>query len=135
MIGIAGLFCGCGGTNGKEGLVRAQGTVAQGTVLLDGQPLVDAQVSFDHPNYPETFGRTDENGWYEMAYTASQKGAFAGENTISFTTADPEQGKPERVPRTYLFGRSPLKVEVTEGGGPYDFHLSSTDQQTAVQAD
>ena len=128
LCGLVLLWAGCSGSQGKEGLVEAYGTVT-----LDGEPLVNAQVTFDHPNYPETFGRTDAQGYYEMSYTSTQPGAFVGENVVSFTTADGEveRGRPrseERVPRRYLFGRSTLKVDVTEGGAPYDFALTTDEQ-------
>jgi len=121
LIVAAVLLTGCSGGEKKEGLVEACGTVT-----LDGEPLVDAQVTFDHPLHPETFGRTDSNGYYEMSYTATQEGAFAGENVVSFMTADGEAKPEERVPRQYLYGKSELRVNVTEEGGPYDFELKST---------
>jgi hypothetical protein len=124
---LAVLLVGCGGGEKKEGLVEACGTVT-----LDGVPLVDAQVMFDHPMHPETFGRTDRHGFYEMSYTATQTGAFTGENEVSFTTADPEAGKEERIPKHYHLGKSVLKIEVTDGGGPYDFDLLTGDDAPAT---
>ncbi len=125
---LLAVVAGCGGPEGKEGLVPAYGTVT-----LDGEPLVDAQVFFDHPLHPETFGRTDSNGYYEMAYTYTQEGAFTGENIVSFAAADIdlERGQTapeERVPRRYLPNKSTLKIEVTDGGGPYDFALTTTEE-------
>ena len=125
MAIVALLLAGCGGGEKKEGLVEAHGTV-----LLDGQPLVGAQVTFDHPLHPETFGRTDSRGYYEMSYTATQEGAFVGENIVSFTTADAEMGEPELIPKSYRFGKSKLTINVTEEGGPYDFDLKSDETDT-----
>jgi hypothetical protein len=125
MAVVAALLAGCGGGEKKEGLVEANGTV-----LLDGRPLIGAQVTFDHPMHPETFGRTDSRGYYEMSYTATQEGAFVGENVVSFTTADAELGEPELIPKTYRFGKSKLTINVTEEGGPYDFDLTSDEGDT-----
>ncbi|MGD9858152.1 MAG: hypothetical protein AB7U20_24680 [Planctomycetaceae bacterium] len=126
-LGLFAILTGCGGTEQKDGL-----TEAFGTVTLDGEPLADAQVFFDHPDHPETFGRTDAEGRYEMAYTRSQEGAFIGSNVVSFETIDIDRelgrgnGQPqERVPREYVPGKSKLTVEVTDGGAPYDFDLKS----------
>lgn len=123
------LISGCDDRDPKEGLVPAYGTVT-----LDGEPLVDAQVTFNHPENVETFGRTDSNGYYEMAYTFSQKGAFAGTNAVSFTTADKEVGKEERVPSQYLEGKSVLTTEVTDGGAPYNFALTSLGSENEEQS-
>jgi hypothetical protein len=122
---VCAMLSGCGGPEPIEGLVPAYGTVT-----LDGKPLVDAQVTFDHPQHAETFGRTDSSGHYEMSYTMTQTGAFAGENAVSFTTADEEAEPPvpERVPDQYLFGNSTMTVTVTEDGAPYDFTLRSVAQ-------
>ena len=118
--GLLLCLAGCGGVEPKEGLVRAYGTVT-----MDGEPLVDVQVNFDHASHPETFGRTDSGGYYDMYYTSSQRGAFSGENVVSFSTADPDRGIKETLPKPFVQRYSQMKIEVTEDGSPYDFHLKS----------
>jgi hypothetical protein len=118
---LAGVIAvGCSGQKKMEGLVPAYGHVT-----LDGEPLADAQVIFDHPQHPETFGRTDSSGYYKMEYTAHQSGAFVGKNKVSFSTGDEEIGKPETIPAKYRTKKSKLTVDITDGGAPYDFDLKS----------
>lgn len=119
-MGALLFLAGCGGVEPKDGLVRAYGYVT-----LDGEPLSGAQVTFDHPNEAETFGRTDPSGYYDVWFTRSQRGAFAGPNVVWFTTRDPDLGTEEVVPKQYRAGQSDLSVDVTEDGSPYNFDLVS----------
>ena len=116
---------GCGGVEMKEGLVTAYGTVT-----LDGEPAPNVEVRFKHPQNPETIGLTDSNGYYEMAFTFSQEGAFSGENKVSFSMGDPIPGEESTItiPKQYELGRSTLTVEIKEDGSPYDFDLVSSAQ-------
>lgn len=122
-IGI--LVSGCGGGPKKEGLVSAYGTVT-----LDGEPLPFAQIMFKHATDGTTIGSTDGSGSYEMYFTFSQSGAFAGENVVYLSTKDMELNdgtvqKKELVPEQYREGKSKLKVTVKEGGAPYNIDLTS----------
>lgn len=130
LFAMAALLAvsGCGGVEPKDGLVRAYGYVT-----LDGEPLSDAQVTFDHPNEAETFGRTDSSGYYDVWFTRSQRGAFAGPNAVWFTTRDPDLGTEEVVPKQYRSGQSALSVDVTEDGSPYNFDLVSADTAGTVE--
>ena len=128
------LISGCGGN--EMGLEDAYGTVT-----LDGQPLVDAQIIF-HSQKGDVYARTDQAGKYEMELSTSLRGAFPGENAVRITTAinwdatdeddDEEEeeeeygaeGVRERVPAKYNMD-SELTVDVKSGGAPYDFALTS----------
>ena len=99
-----------------------------GSVSLDGEPLANAQVRFKHPLSSETLARTDSNGDYEMEFTFNQKGAFLGENVVSFTTVW-DVGEPEKIPSHYLIDKSNLTVEITDGGSPYNFALTTEEKQ------
>ncbi len=119
------IISGCGGGAEKEGLVSAYGTVT-----LDGEPLPFAQIMFKHVTDGTSIGRTDGSGYFNMQYTLSQSGAFAGENVVYFSTKDMETDdgtvqKNELVPKQYREGTSTLKVTVKEGDAPYDFELKS----------
>lgn len=57
----------------------------RGTVLLDGQPLADAVISFTPEEGSTASGRTDEDGTYELFYAARRPGAKVGLNTVEIT--------------------------------------------------
>ncbi|QDT78231.1 hypothetical protein Mal35_16630 [Gimesia maris] len=125
IIFVVGMVAGCGGGPKKEGLVTVYGTVT-----LDGEPLPFAQIMFKHDTDGTAIGRTDGSGSYEMYYTFSQEGAFAGENVVYLSTKDMETDdgdvqKVELVPKQYREGNSTLKVTVTEDGAPYNIELKS----------
>lgn len=112
-----------------EGLVRVSGRVT-----LDRRPFAGVMVVFDHPDHASSYGRTDDQGFYEMAYTQSQDGAFSGRNRVYFATADTDRRSPERVPGDYRRQSSSLYVEVTAGGSPYNFDLvSGEDQESELE--
>ena len=123
---------------GPDGLVPTYGTVT-----LDGKPLAGAQIIFRHDTRGEAVGRTDKNGYYEMMYTFSKKGAFVGPNTVSLTTTvvynddelsddelvEDEEGnmgsKTEKIHEKYRHETSELVIEVKLRGAPYDIDLES----------
>lgn len=108
------------------------GTVS-GTVHMDGQPLSDAVITF----YPivedasqggggASYGRTNENGEYELQYNRSTKGAEIGQHKVEITTlvegggGDYGPGKKETVPNKYNIDTE-LMVEVISGHNVIDF--------------
>ena len=56
-----------------------------GTVTLDGQPLAEASVTFEPQaaDVKGSSGTTDENGKYELMFTADAKGAAVGSHKVS----------------------------------------------------
>ena len=77
LLGVIGL-CGCGGSDHPE-----VGHVT-GVVTVDGKPLNNAIVNFT----PQTAGRastglTDEEGRYELLYTADVSGAVIGAHNVT----------------------------------------------------
>lgn len=99
-----------------------------GVITLDGQPLADADVTFQ----PEGEGRaavgtTDSQGHYELVYLND---AIVGPNLVSVTTfrdaaddgSTPEV--PEKLPSRYQSDSS-VKVEVEKGSNTFDFDLES----------
>ncbi len=102
----------------------------EGTVTLDGSPLPNAIVTFQPEHARPSYGRTDENGWYELVYTDGNEGAILGKHRVSISTKDsgnPDEGiepSPEKVPAKYNT-RTELTAEVTPGNNKCDFPLKS----------
>ncbi len=121
------LVCaGCGGSDLPDlGYV-------EGTVTLDGNPLPNAIVTFQPERARPSYGRTDENGWYELAYTDEAKGATLGTHQVTISTksdgdpdADPPvPSSPEKVPARYNM-KSELTAEVKAGDNECNFPLES----------
>lgn len=126
VSGIGLLVClattGCGG---NSDLARVEGQVT-----LDGEPLPDALVVFAPTSQGTTsYGRTDQDGRYELFFSDREKGAYIGENRVEISTGDVDPtmsgpGKPELVPSVYN-ERSTVTVEVTSGTNVHNFDLES----------
>ena len=96
-----------------------------GRVTLDGEPLVGGTVEFSPAGGSPAYGVTDENGRYELMWTASQEGAPVGTNKVritSFSEARPRAK--ERVPTKYN-RQTELMREVGRGQQTFDFELTS----------
>lgn len=125
---FAVLAIGCNG--GTPELAKVTGTVR-----LDGEPLVGAEVAFQpQKRFPPSYGATDNLGRYELAYTKDKPGAAVGTHTVRITTettSRDESGKevqiPQRVPKQYNEG-SRLIVSVEPGENVLDFDLQSEPQ-------
>lgn len=135
------LFCLCQLGCGSNGDQPELGTV-NGTVTLDGQPLVGVAVVFQPDNGRPSRGMTDAEGKYELTYIRQTKGAKVGphrvevapneeggvEETESNAGEGPAAGtKPSSkpsVPARYN-SKSELKVEVKSGANKIDFELKS----------
>jgi hypothetical protein len=104
------LTIGCGSE--EYGVVPVSGTVT-----LDGQPLADAQVSFEPTGAesaeqivgPGSFGRSDGEGRYKLETVwPVQDGAAVGAHRVRVTTAknasDADNARlvGEKIPRYYL---------------------------------
>lgn len=107
-----------------------------GTVTLDGAPLKRASVLFE----PEaggrpSFGVTDQNGKYTLAYSMHEGGAEVGSCTVKITTLlkddEDADGNPvqnsksaaEQVPERYA--REPIVVKVEARSNTIDIALTS----------
>ena len=102
-----------------------------GVVTLDGQPLADADVTFQPDGEGRAaIGTTDSQGRYELVYLNDVKGATLGSNLVLITTfrdgsddgSTPEV--PEKLPARY-HSASTVKVDVAKGGNTFDFDLES----------
>lgn len=128
--GLAALAAGCGGSN-DVALVPVEGTVT-----LNGEPLVGAEVLFR----PEGKGRpsaarTDLDGHYRLLYTDEQWGAVPAKHKVSITTriepdsdSDDEfkqKGRKELLPANYN-QKTTLEADLTAGSQePIDFRLET----------
>ena len=99
-----------------------------GIVTLDGTPLANKEVIFAPENGRPSIGRTDENGKYELKYTAEIDGAIIGQHAVKISTPLPEGGNyagyKETVPKKYN-AESSLKEEVKSGRNTKNFDLKS----------
>jgi len=91
-----------------------------GKVLLKGQPLEGAVVSFESATSGMSTGATDAEGRFELTYTGTNKGAVVGKHTVRVSKMTGEAGD-EMVPAKYNIN-SQLTEEVTQAG-PNDFTI------------
>ena len=101
-----------------------------GTVTLDGEPLPNAFITFvpQGETGSTSFGKTDEDGAYEMVFSDTQAGAWVGENVVRITTADvgmsPGENIPELVPDVYNENSTLIRT-VEPGSNEFNFALES----------
>jgi len=120
LICITGMI-GCGDSD--LGYVR-------GTITLDGKPLPNAFVKFlprnDESTGTTTFGKTGEDGSYQMFFSDDKAGVCLGKNLVRITTGDVSVDGPikEAVPNCYN-SKSDVYVNVEPGNNTCDFDLKS----------
>jgi hypothetical protein len=132
VLVLVSLFAaGCGGSDNLASV--------HGTVTLDGEPLAGAKVEFEFRGEEvirgkstgsASYGKTDAQGRYTLAYTPDKEGAPIGEHTVRITTREMKldaNGKevliPERLPPQYHVD-SKLAREVKPGSNTIDFDLT-----------
>jgi len=127
-----GIVGGCGRSKGPE-----MGDV-EGTVTLNGDPLPNAQVSFEPvgTGSPST-AMTNEDGYYKLKYNINKDGAIVGEHIVRIRTGVPrldeetdKEIKPEeKVPARYNANAednpAEMKKIVSSGSQTIDFDLTS----------
>ncbi|MBC8113996.1 MAG: carboxypeptidase regulatory-like domain-containing protein [Candidatus Saccharimonas sp.] len=121
---LALVIAGCSKTGPQLALV-------EGTVLLDGQPLQNAEVEFQPAKGSPSIGSTGVDGKYKLRFSRDKWGAEVGKHKVQITTFSPEgEGKfKERVPARYNTATE-LSFEVLPGPNWRDFDLR-TEAQTA----
>ncbi|MAT68002.1 MAG: hypothetical protein CMJ58_00600 [Planctomycetaceae bacterium] len=128
------LFAVCGGCSGPSL------APLEGTVTMDGQPLVNATVSFDRGEGPIEqrlySGKTDAQGRYAAGPTwSSGTGVEPGSYKVMITSVElpPDADEstvlpPEPVPMRYRDGS--IAIDVPEGGNTaQDFEFESVPQR------
>jgi len=127
IVTALGLLQGCGGD--------MKVAPVSGTITLDGQPLDQASVVFqpDQGGRP-SFGVTDKDGAYTLAYSMNEGGAEVGPCAVKITTRlqgedpsgeyrDNAPRAAERVPARYA--KTPVKVTVESKSNTIDIELTS----------
>ena len=135
VLALMSLLAGCGGPGYELAPVSGQ-------VLLDGQPLADAHLTFEplavagQPSIPGvgSIGITDSEGRYTLETVDSHSGAVVGTHRVWITTAYATEGDPhddfaptpeDRVPPAYRDGS--LRFEAPpEGADNANFVLHSS---------
>lgn len=133
LLAVTSIGCGGGSSDMPE-----VGTVT-GKVMLDGEPVSGAEISF----YPLDGGRTavaisDADGGYVLRYNGDTNGAKVGRNQVSVTTAKEQEGdkgdagyvpaKQDTISTKYNDGdgvESTLEVDVDPGDNVIDLDLKS----------
>ena len=120
-----GMFAGCGG--GESGPELSD---VNGRVQLDGTPVEGATVTFSPMDGGRpSFGTTDANGDYELAYTEDRSGAVVGKHKVAISTGqvsgeEAASESQERIPPKFNT-QTTLEVEVESGGSEHNFDLKS----------
>ncbi len=125
LFGISLIGLGCG----RQGSDQPDLGYVQGTVTLDGKPLVGVIVVFTPEKGRQSTGLTDVDGKYNLMYMYHSKGAKLGKHTIGFASAEAAEGDSPQaaaIPAKYAYGTDTgLKEEVKEGNNTFNFALTS----------
>ena len=120
------ISAGCGSDGPPMGTVS-------GTVTLDSQPLPNALVQFTpmDVNGAPSYGRTDDDGDYELQFSINREGAYLGKHRVIIRPIDDEEdedGVPIAsdvvIPARYN-SESELTTVVEAGSNTLDFDLAS----------
>ncbi len=103
----------------------APSTIAvHGIVTLDGSPLADAYITFEpQENGAASTGVTDEKGEYSLVYSATQKGAVAGNHVVRISKLKSDMGEETLSPNYNV--KSKLSATVSADNNKIDFDLTS----------
>ncbi|MBI1312666.1 carboxypeptidase regulatory-like domain-containing protein [bacterium] len=105
-----------------------------GVVTLDGQSVAQAEVAFTPEQGRPSFATTDENGKYNLRYSAQTDGAVVGTHSVSISTERDQTGgegdqplvpaQEERIPKKYN-AESELTAQVSAGENTINFELKT----------
>ncbi len=153
-VGVGLSFIFLASSCGRSKIPEIQGKLpvfpAKGTLLLDGKPLVHANLVF-HPTTPfpkeaSQFlprGRTNEDGAFALTTYGDNDGAPAGKYRVTVSYRGTHQNgrtneEPELLPRNYRNPRgSVLKAEIQEGDNDLaalEIKLTPEEQQALNEA-
>jgi hypothetical protein len=116
---LLSLVAGCGESGPQVAPVS-------GRVTLDGKALALADVSFQPADSQRaSYGRTDDDGRYQLMYKRGQPGAIAGEHTVRIWVSRELVPNPPRIPARYDT-QTDLRREVKAGeDNVFDFNVES----------
>jgi hypothetical protein len=97
-----------------------------GRITLDGKPLDPADILFQPDgSKPPSFGRTNQDGRYELVYKRGVKGAWVGPHTVRIMVVTEQTHGPQLVPPRYNT-ESELRVEVApDTENEFNFDLTT----------
>ena len=118
---------GCGGGGPEKADVH-------GKVTLDGEPLVNALVTFQPEGEGSpSYARTDKDGYYELKYTLESEGAILGKHRVTVSTLFEDRDEndrpiktPERCPDEYC--KEGVIKEVKRGDNTIDLPITGAVQ-------
>lgn len=95
MLIVTCFFIGCEG----EVLNRPPVYKVTGKVTFKGQPVANADVTFSNKDHNRSaFGRTNEDGEYELTTFQANDGAVAGKHSVFITKLQPPADTPAIAP-------------------------------------
>ncbi len=128
-IGCLTMLAACGCDPVRQADYSELGLVeVSGRVTLDGKPLPQANIQFESDDTTFSYGRTDEEGRYELLFNSEQPGCLPGEKNVRITLgpvgddADPDAGPSAGLPAKYN-SESGLRANVSEHQRRFDFDL------------
>lgn len=100
-----------------------------GVVMMNGEPLAGAEVSFVPAKGRPSYSLTTADGKYDLIYVDKVHGALIGEHTVRITTFVEEdtpaaKNFKETIPKKYNV-KSALKETVKSGRNEFRFELDS----------
>ena len=104
----------------------------RGLVTLDSRPVFEAQLMFQPEAGSPSYGVTDKDGQYELAFNRDHRGALVGSHTVSIEMDTQIVGpdgryirRPQAIPPRYNT-QSELRREVEpDRENVFDFELKS----------
>ncbi|MFN3151516.1 hypothetical protein [Bremerella sp.] len=96
-----------------------------GYVLLDGKPLVNAEIIFQPEGKRASIGRTNKEGYYELTFTAMKEGGVVGLNRVMITKEAAGPDGDETIPREYNVDTTLTADVVESGDNEFIFDLKS----------
>jgi hypothetical protein len=118
-IVLLALFAGCGPSGPELAPVS-------GRVMLNGRPLENADVVFQPAGSKRpSYGQTDAEGRYQLAFKRGEAGALVGDHTVLISVSPEIVRKPPHIPPRYNT-LSELKREVKSGEeNVFDFDIKT----------
>ncbi|MBA2113709.1 hypothetical protein [Bremerella alba] len=110
---------------GSVGCVGSDPSFAtvEGIVTVDGQPAQGLEVTFEPESGRPAIGFTDDQGHYELQYTASQEGASLGKYRVRIDVPSGSEAK-VRIPIRYN-AKTELNAEVLPGRNELNFEVTT----------
>jgi hypothetical protein len=152
ILGVSFLLTGCGGSETVKG--RPQVFAVNGKLTYKGQPVKNADVTFVCKDQDRSaFGRTNDQGEFQLTTFASNDGAVAGKHTVVVSKLEDTENKPvapiespdyipptpesvaraarsvkNSLPKKYADAKSSDLIAVVSGdGGPNEMNLELKD--------